>query len=46
MRMPVSGAVHGMRVEDKKRLSEEKHGEESKFTIPDPKETSSEEEYV
>jgi hypothetical protein len=46
MRMPVSGAIHGVRIEDKKnRLSEEKHDEESKFTIPDPKGTSSEEEY-
>jgi hypothetical protein len=47
LRMPASGAIHGMRIEDKKnRLSEEKHVEESKCTIPNPKRTSSEEEYV
>jgi hypothetical protein len=33
-------------LKNKNRLSEEKDDEESKFTIPDPKGTSSEEEYV
>ena len=43
MRMPVSGAIHGMRIEG---LFEEKHDKESKFTIPDPKGKSSEKGYV